>query len=137
RLLVIRERERMAFKSGTYWDLKALLAPQAGDADGGTFDGQLVSLDGTRIASGKDFDENTGKIPAGKNVLLLEETQARSLAQALTGQSFRVSNVEVRHQNRSPLPPFTTSTLQQESNRKLGLSANRTMRIAQRLYEQG
>ena len=132
RLLVLRERERMAFKSGSYWDLKALLAK-----DSKAFEAQLVSVDGVRLASGKDFDEQTGKIPPEKNVLLLQEEAAKSLVDKLRDARFQVTSVETRRSKRAPYAPFTTSTLQQEANRKLGITANRTMRIAQRLYENG
>ncbi len=132
RLLVLRERERMAFVSGTYWDVKAML-----EKSKTPFESQLISLGGVRLATGKDFDESTGKISAGSNVLLLSEQQARELEAKLRGRDFKVVSVETRSQTRSPSPPFTTSTLQQESNRKLGLSARRTMQVAQRLYENG
>ncbi len=132
RLLVNRERERRTFQSGAYWDLRALLA-----AEGETFSAQLVTLGGVRLASGKDFDENTGRIPPGKKVVLLNEAQARALAERLAKARWVVQSLTVRDQTRSPAPPFTTSTLQQEANRKLGLSARQTMRIAQRLYERG
>ncbi|MEZ4269868.1 MAG: type I DNA topoisomerase [Myxococcota bacterium] len=132
RLLVLRERERMAFRAGSYWDIKASLAK-----DEVVFEAQLTAVDGIRLAVGKDFDENTGRIPADKQVLLLEEEAAKSLATGLREAAFEVISNEVRQSSRSPYPPFTTSTLQQEANRKLGLTANRTMRIAQRLYESG
>lgn len=132
RLLVLRERERMAFVSGTYWDVKAEMEKSATP-----FESQLVSLGGVRLATGKDFDETTGKVSAGANVLLLSEAQARDLEARLKGKPFKVVSVETRSQTRSPAPPFTTSTLQQEANRKLGLSARRTMQVAQRLYENG
>lgn len=132
RLLVNRERERRAFQSGAYWDLRALLA-----AEGEAFNAQLVTLGGVRLATGKDFDENTGRIPEGKKVVLLDEAQARELAERLQGAPWVVRSLTVRDQTRSPAPPFTTSTLQQEANRKLGFSAKRTMQIAQRLYERG
>jgi DNA topoisomerase-1 len=132
RLLVIRELERRNFKSGSYWDLKATL-----EAHRQTFSAQLVILGGVRLATGKDFDESTGQIPKGKKVVLLNEAQAKALAQRLKDGSWRVTDVNERDQMRSPAPPFTTSTLQQEANRKLGLSSRQTMQIAQRLYERG
>lgn len=132
RLLVLREMERLNFKSGSYWDLKATL-----DARSQQFTAQLVALGGVRLATGKDFDENTGKIPKGKKVVLLDEQQARALADRLIKGDWRVTDVSERDQNRSPAPPFTTSTLQQEANRKLNMSAQQTMRVAQRLYERG
>ncbi len=132
RLLVMREEERRRFRSGSYWDLKASLA-----ASGGTLTAQLVMLDGIRLATGKDFDETTGQIPKNKRVVLLNEEQAKELATRLKDVPWIVSDINERTQTRSPAPPFTTSTLQQEANRKLGLSAQQTMRVAQRLYEQG
>lgn len=132
RLLVLREEERRRFRSGAYWDLKATLSAQ-----GQTFVAQLVALDGVRLATGKDFDETTGKIPPRKKVVLLDEAQAQALARRLQPEKWIVTSVSERDQSRSPAPPFTTSTLQQEANRKLGLSAQQTMRIAQQLYERG
>lgn len=132
RLLVIREKERLDFRSGAYWDLRALLAVKDG-----SFDAQLITLGGVRLASGKDFDETTGKIPKGKKVVLLDEDQAVALADRLKTVDWIVKDVNERDQQRSPAPPFTTSTLQQEANRKLRLSASQTMRVAQRLYERG
>ncbi len=102
-----------------------------------SFAAQLTAVGGVRVATGKDFDEATGKIPKGKKVVLLNEKQARALAERLAKAEWRVSDLSTRDQTRSPAPPFTTSTLQQEANRKLGMSAEQTMRTAQRLYEQG
>ena len=132
KLLVERERDRRAFKQGSYWDLKATLS----QADS-PFEAKLTSLGGTRVATGSDFDENTGQIAAGRNVVLLDETQAQSLKQRLEASVWTVSNLEERPSSPKPAPPFTTSTLQQESNRKLRLSARDTMRTAQSLYEKG
>ncbi|MEL6935292.1 MAG: type I DNA topoisomerase, partial [Cyanobacteria bacterium J06607_17] len=132
KLLVERERDRRAFKQGSYWDLKATLS----QADN-PFEAKLTSLGGTRVATGSDFDENTGQIAAGRNVVLLDETQAQSLKQRLEASVWTVSNLEERPSSPKPAPPFTTSTLQQESNRKLRLSARDTMRTAQSLYEKG
>ena len=132
RILVLRERERMAFVSGSYWDLKALL-----DRSGNGFDAQMIELDGTRIATGRDFDENTGKIIDGRNVVLLDEKTAKLLLDNLEGRPIRVASVEKKQSTRKPYAPFTTSTLQQEANRKLGWTARRTMQVAQRLYENG
>lgn len=141
RLLVQRELERLAFHSGTYWDLKASLAT----SDGQTFTATLAAVGGKRIATGKDFDEHTGKIQEGLDVLLLEERQARDLQARLLpgadavapGPEWSVSQVEHRTQTRKPPAPFITSTLQQEANRKLNLSAREAMQTAQRLYEDG
>ncbi|MCC5649979.1 type I DNA topoisomerase [Nostoc sp. XA013] len=132
RVLVTRERQRRAFHEGTYWDLKASLSKEKTP-----FAAQLVTLAGTKIANGSDFDATTGQITAGRNVLLLNEDQAVALKERLTGKTWSVTEMEERPVTRKPSPPFTTSTLQQESNRKLRLSARDTMRVAQNLYEQG
>ncbi|MDY7019928.1 MAG: type I DNA topoisomerase [Cyanobacteriota bacterium] len=132
RLLVHRERERRAFRQGSYWDLKALL-----EKDKTPFEAKLTTIDGTKVATGSDFDENTGKIAEGRNVVLLNEADAMELKERLTDKPWTVSNIEERPTTRKPAPPFTTSTLQQESNRKLRLSARQTMQIAQGLYERG
>lgn len=131
KLLVERERARRAFKSGSYWDLKATLIKDS------AFEAKLVSLDGTRVATGSDFDENTGQIIAGRNVVLLDQVQADALKERLLTSPWTVSNLEERSSTPKPSPPFTTSTLQQEANRKLRLSARDTMRTAQSLYEKG
>jgi DNA topoisomerase-1 len=132
RLLVNKERQRRSFHEGTYWDLKASLALEKS-----AFTAQMVTLAGTKVATGSDFDPATGKIVTGRNVVLLNETQARELKEQLLDKTWTVTDVEERPVIRKPAPPFTTSTLQQESNRKLRLSARDTMRIAQNLYEQG
>jgi DNA topoisomerase-1 len=136
RLLVLREKERMAFVPANYWDLKAEL-----EKDGRPFQAVMTHFRGIRLASGRDFDDETGQLKAGleagKDVLLLSEAEARSLARDLPGKPWVVSQVDVRTATRSPYPPFITSTLQQEASRKLRLSAREAMRIAQRLYEQG
>ena len=132
RLLVSRERERRAFRSGGYWDLKALLEHTQSQ-----FESKLITLGGVKIATGSDFDETTGKIASGRNVVLLDEAQAQDLKQRISGKPWTVTNLEEKAVTRKPLPPFTTSTLQQESNRKLRLSARQTMQIAQSLYERG
>ena len=132
RLLVLRERERQRFVTSTWWDLRAKLT-----ADQKTFDSNLVSVSGTPIATGRSFDETTGALKNADQVRLLTETTAEALQARLEGQPFRVADVERKVQTRRPYPPFTTSTLQQEANRKYGYGANRTMQIAQRLYENG
>ena len=151
RLLVRRERERRAFRRGSYWDLKALLAVEgeAGQAktkgkgnapttDGTqTFEAKLVSLGDRKVATGSDFDEATGRIAAGRNVMLLNETEAEALRERLQDKTWTIAALDERPSLRKPSPPFTTSTLQQEANRKLGLSARRTMQVAQSLYERG
>ncbi|MGL5080501.1 MAG: type I DNA topoisomerase [Microcoleaceae cyanobacterium] len=132
RLLVQRERERRAFRRGDYWDLKALL-----EKDNAQFEAKLVAVAGVKVASGSDFDETTGKITSGRNVLLLDEVQAVALRDRILDQPWTVTNLEERPVVRKPAPPFTTSTLQQEANRKLRLSARQTMQTAQGLYERG
>jgi DNA topoisomerase-1 len=132
RLLVQRERARRAFRSGSYWDLKARL-----EQGGGGFEAKLSHLAGERIAGGSDFDESTGALKTGSKVRLLAEADARALQQAVEAGPWRVAAVEEKPTVRKPVAPFTTSTLQQEANRKLRLSARETMRTAQGLYERG
>lgn len=132
RLLVQRERSRLAFHSGSYWDLKAQLEHQQQ-----AFEARLTHVAGTRIATGADFDQNTGGIKAGLAVRLLEEKDAQALKEATACQPWRVAQVQAKPTIRPPVAPFTTSTLQQEANRKLRLSARQTMRTAQSLYENG
>ncbi|KGG26910.1 DNA topoisomerase I [Prochlorococcus sp. MIT 0702] len=132
RLLVQRERARRAFRSGSYWDLKAKL-----DKGGGHFEAKLTSLAGQKIATGSDFDETTGALKAGRNVRLLGESDALTLSESVRSSQWRVEAVEEKPTVRKPVPPFTTSTLQQEANRKLRFSARETMRCAQGLYERG
>jgi DNA topoisomerase-1 len=132
RLLVQRERERRAFKTANYWDLKATL-----EKDKNQFDSKLVTLNGQKVANGSDFDADTGRLIPGRNVTLLDRATAETLKERIKDKVWRVSNTEEKPSIRKPSPPFTTSTLQQEANRKLGISARDTMRIAQNLYEQG
>lgn len=134
RLLVIRERERRAFVPAVYWDLKAAL-----EHDGQSFDAQMVALGDKRLATGKDFDETTGKLLAGKekDVILLAGDAAGALVERLRREPWQVSAAEEKPFTRRPAAPFITSTLQQEANRKLRLSARETMRTAQKLYEEG
>jgi DNA topoisomerase-1 len=134
RLLVMRERERRRFRSAAYWDLSALLAKSA---DAPQFQATMVALDDRRLATGKDFDPETGTLARGRDVLLLNEQEARDLRERLLSARWSVSEVEEKEEARSPAAPFTTSTLQQEANRKLGFGAQQTMQIAQRLYERG
>ncbi|MBL8819789.1 MAG: type I DNA topoisomerase [Planctomyces sp.] len=133
RLLVEREIERMKFRSGAFWDLKAALQTEVG----GKFEAVLQTVDGRRVASGRDFDEHTGRLKEGADVILLEEERAKQLLQELQSGRWVVSRIEQKSQIRKPYAPFTTSTLQQEANRKLGLTARQTMTLAQRLYEDG
>ncbi|MBV6624787.1 MAG: type I DNA topoisomerase [Rivularia sp. (in: Bacteria)] len=138
RLLVQRERERRAFNQGSYWDLKAVLSQSANKGSKEqSFNSVLVSLAGTKLATGSDFDPATGQIAAGRKVVLLNQQEAEALKARITDKTWKVTNLEERPVTRKPAPPFTTSTLQQESNRKLRLSARDTMRVAQNLYEQG
>ena len=132
RLLVIRERERRAFVPAVYWDLKATLEHQRQ-----AFDAQLIALGGKRVATGKDFDEQTGKLEAGKDVVLLAGAAAEALVGRLRKEPWKVASAEEKPFTRRPAPPFITSTLQQEANRKLRLGARDAMRVAQKLYEEG
>ncbi|MCB0217643.1 MAG: type I DNA topoisomerase [Caldilineae bacterium] len=136
RLLVERERERHAFVKSGYWDLAASLAKQP-DRPAERFGAALSHVGGKAVATGKDFDADTGQVAAGRDVLVLDEAAARALKARLEGADWAVTAVESRQATRSPSPPFTTSTLQQEAGRKLRLSARDTMRVAQSLYEQG
>ncbi len=131
RLVVMRERERRAFRKGTYWDLKATLD------HGGLFDAKLVELAGQRIATGKDFDKDTGRIADGKDVLLLEEAQARDLQSRLASVDWSVADVQAKQRTAKAPAPFITSSLQQDANNRLNFSAKRTMDVAQRLYQEG
>jgi DNA topoisomerase I len=132
RLVVDRERARMAFRSGSYWDLEGHFG-----ADEPGFPATLVLLDGKRLASGRDFDANTGQLNPASDVALLDESGAVALAARLEDQPFRVASVETRAHTERPKAPFITSTLQQEAGRKLGFSSARTMHVAQGLYERG
>ena len=131
RLLVDRERERIAFRSADYWDLLASLAPVEHTEE--AFDARLHSVDGRRVAAGRDFAAD-GSLRT--DVLVLDEEAATSLADHLA-EAGRVRSVESKPYRRSPYAPFRTTTLQQEAARKLGFSASRTMSVAQRLYEGG
>ena len=134
RLIVEREQERIRFVAADWWDLRGTFG-KAGTAD---FDAQLASLGGKRIASGKDFDPETGKLKdVAEAPLHLEEGTAKALAARIVGKSARVENIEEKPYTERPQPPFTTSTLQQDAGRKLGFAAKRSMRAAQRLYENG
>jgi DNA topoisomerase-1 len=153
RLVVARERERMAFRSAGYWDLEGTFTPAGSDA-GASFPGRLVAVDGRRIAQGRDFTA-TGEL-ASPGLLYLDGTlegapasehrvpagvvhqlNAAELAARLEGAGFRVKSVERKPYRRAPYAPFRTTTLQQEASRKLGFSAKYTMSVAQRLYENG
>jgi DNA topoisomerase-1 len=133
--LVERERERMKFRSARYWDLKAEVAKESGDTS--KFPADLTHLNGKRLASGKDFNENTGKLKKPDSVVLLMDEDAQKLREDLHKAEWKVTNVDVKQKQRHPSAPFTTSTLQQEANRKFGYAARSTMRYAQSLYENG
>jgi DNA topoisomerase I len=127
RLVVERERERMAFRAAQWWDLLATFAPES-------FEARLVSVEGQRVATGRDFGPD-GQLRG--EARQLDEEAARGLAERLEGATFSVARVERKPYVRRPSPPFMTSTLQQEASRKLRFSAQTTMRLAQRLYENG
>jgi DNA topoisomerase-1 len=139
RIVVQRERERMAFRSAQYWDIRAMLAVAADKvADGPrTFAATLVSMDGDKIATGKDFDPATGRVRASVGAVHLDGDGARGLAARLENRPFEVVRVEEKPYRRRPYAPFITSTLQQEAGTKLRYSSAQTMRTAQRLYESG
>lgn len=135
RLVVDRERERMAFRVASYWDLE-------GTFDAGSkheqrmFPAKLHSVDGTRVARGSDFGQD-GQLKAGANVVHLDRSRAEALSTALEDTTYDVRSVESKPYRRSPYAPFRTTTLQQEAGRKLGMSASVAMSVAQRLYENG
>jgi len=130
RLIVERERERMAFISSKWWDLTAQC--EAG------FNARLLSLDGKRVAATNDFDANGGlKEKSIANILLLDEAGANELVQSLTGKALTVKSTEESPRTERPKAPFTTSTMQQDAGSRLGWGAQLTMRVAQRLYENG
>ncbi|MPZ25578.1 MAG: type I DNA topoisomerase [Micromonosporaceae bacterium] len=135
RIVVERERARMAFRSAEYWDIAATLAVAGGQPR--TFPATLVALDGDRVATGKDFEPTTGALRPGSGAVHLDGDGARGLAARLADRPFTVTRVETKPYRRKPYPPFITSTLQQEAARKLRLSSAVTMRVAQRLYENG
>jgi len=132
RLVVERELDRMRFNEAKYWDLEATFKT----ADGETFPARLHSLDGGRLIAGKDFDPDTGK-PKKDGLVWLGSDDTDALAAGLREAPFSITSAKEKEFTRSPAPPFTTSTLQQEGNRKLRFDAKRTMRAAQRLYENG
>lgn len=132
RMIIDRERERLDFQKAEYWDIEALIKK---GSEG--FTAKIYSVDGLRVASGKDFDEKTGKLQSGKDAVVLDEKKTHELAEKLKTASWKVLSVEEKDSTARPSAPFVTSTLQQETNRKLGLSTRDTMRIAQSLYENG
>jgi DNA topoisomerase I len=136
RMIVERERERIRFRKSSYWDLKASLSTGK-DEKPSEFEARLISVDGVRIAGGKDFDEKTGALLPNKTVRVLQENDAEALKRSLEAVDWTVRDVVEKETVSRPAPPFITSTLQQEANRKLGLSARESMRVAQKLYEEG
>ncbi|EUA64294.1 DNA topoisomerase I [Mycobacteroides abscessus 1948] len=141
RIIVQRERDRMAFRSAGYWDLGAELDAGKDNpaAKPPRFHARLVSVDALRVASGRDFD-SLGQVKEtsnGPGVLVLDETRANALVAGLSQATLTVVSAEEKPYTRKPYPPFMTSTLQQEAGRKLRFSSERTMSIAQRLYENG
>lgn len=135
RLVVERERERMAFVPANYWDISALFTSTTGADSGTEFSAKLTQVDGNRVASGRDFND-LGELKA-KGVTHLDEAQSKELVAALTDQPAKVLSLETKPYTRRPAAPFTTSTLQQEASRKLRMSSKQTMRTAQGLYENG
>jgi DNA topoisomerase-1 len=137
RLIVDRERERMAFRSASYWDLDAIL--DAGpEAEPPLFPARLTRVGERRVAQGRDFDSRGSLITKDHDQLVrLDEDQARALADSLRSAAFAVDGVESKPYTRRPYAPFRTTTLQQEAGRKLGFTAQRTMSVAQELYEAG
>jgi len=131
RIVVERERERMAFRAAGYWGLDATLV-----AEEARFPASLVGIDGTRVATGRDFDQQ-GTLKGTNPAVVLEEPAARALAAAIADRPFTVASVEQKPYRSSPKPPFITSTLQQEAGRKLRFTSKRAMQVAQRLYENG
>ncbi|PPK92941.1 DNA topoisomerase-1 [Kineococcus xinjiangensis] len=137
RLVVERERERMAFRTASYWDLTGTFAPSGQDGvdQRSAFGARLVAVDGARVATGRDFAD-TGELRT-KGVVHLDEAAATALAEGLDGADFAVRSVEEKPYSRKPAAPFITSSLQQEGARKLRMTARQTMRTAQSLYEGG
>jgi DNA topoisomerase-1 len=136
RLVVERERERMAFVAADYWDVTGAFAPTDGDDAGQLFDARLTGLGGERVASGRDFDD-LGRLKVRTGVVHLDESAATAVVAGLDGADFSVRSLETKPYSRKPAAPFTTSTLQQEASRKLRMASRQTMRTAQALYENG
>jgi DNA topoisomerase I len=132
RIVVERERERMAFRSASYWDVEVEVTPGS-DAQG--FAARLTGVDGARVATGRDFADHGGL--TAPNAVQLDQGRATGIAQALSGATVTVREVSEKPYTRRPSAPFTTSTLQQEASRKLRLNSRNAMRVAQRLYENG
>jgi len=132
RLIVDRERARMRFVAASFHDVVGRF--EARDV---AFQAALVEIDGMRVADGRDFGDETGRVIAGREVVVLDEAAAQTLTERLRGASFAVESLESKPTRESPRAPFTTSTLQQEAARKLRFGASKTMAVAQRLYERG
>jgi DNA topoisomerase-1 len=132
RLIAEKELDRLKFKKAQYSGVQAEFEKEAI-----RFEGKLFQLQGKRVATGKDFDGDTGQLLDGKEVIVLNPEQAQKSIDSIKGLPFKVSEVDEKPVFRKPAPPFITSTLQQEANRKLGLSSRETMQVAQKLYEQG
>ena len=132
RVIVERERARMRFHAADYWDIDATLA---GTSDPTSFVARLVTVDGRKLATGKDFDAETGHLRS--DAVQLGEAEASGLATRLSDSAFTVASLDSKPYRRSPAAPFMTSTLQQEAGRKLRMTAQQAMRTAQRLYENG
>jgi len=132
KLISEKEQERLKFKKSSYSGLSATLTK-----DKIEFEAKLLSVNGQRIATGKDFNPDTGLLLAGKDISLLNRKKAEEVLNKISSAAFTVDEVDEKPVNRKPSAPFITSTLQQESNRKLGLSSRETMQVAQKLYEQG
>jgi len=135
RLLVERELARCRFKSAEYWDLKVTVKKK--DGAGPAFEAKLVEVKGRKVASGKDFDPETGLLNPKSSAVLLSADEATALESAVKDAPWAVTEVNEKETVQKPAEPFTTSTLQQEANRKLGLATKDTMRVAQKLYEEG
>ena len=129
RLIVDRERTRLTFKKSEYWDVKATFKEG--------FLASIESINGLKVADGKDFDSDTGKYTGSKKVVLLSKEDAQTIVDGLSNSDFTVSDIKEKQVSQRPFAPFITSTLQQEGNRKLHLSTKDTMKIAQSLYENG
>ncbi|GAA1718085.1 type I DNA topoisomerase [Isoptericola hypogeus] len=136
RLVVQRERERMAFVSAEYWDVAGSFAPTGGDDAGQSFRARLTAVGADRVATGRDFDD-LGRLKVRTGVATLDEASARAVVAGLADAAFAVRSLETKPYSRKPAAPFTTSTLQQEAGRKLRMSSRQTMRTAQGLYENG
>lgn len=135
KLVVEREKDRIKFKSANYWGVKGSFLANGTETP---FDANLITLNGKRLAIGKDFDADTGELKDPNNKLVhLGETAAQELQKRLQGQSAAVLRLEKKPYSQKPAAPFTTSTLQQEAGRKLRFTAKRAMQAAQRLYENG